>query len=457
MGDRRVLVVGGGITGLSAAVSLLDGPGCRVEVWEASNRLGGKIATSPFAGIDHVDEGADAYLTRVPAAVGFAARLGVTDLTSPTDASAAVWHERLHPIPGGIVLGMPAAIRPFVTTSLLSRRGKARAAVEPLLPRRDPGDSLGALVRQRFGAEVHERLVDALVGSIYATDTDRSSLAAVPQLATLAAQHRSLLLGGRAARAAAPTTDEVIFATPRAGMGALVAASADDIRARGGVILTGRPASSIAAGEHGWVVDGEAFDAVVLASPAARSAELLATVAPDAARLLGAIEYADVTLVRLSVPGADWPARLHGRSGYLVPKPDQRFVTATSFGSQKWAHWRPADGTQILRTSLGRDGLPVRHLDDDEVIHHTIDDLNRHLDLDLQPTEISITRWHDAFPQYRPYHHDGVAAVEAALPPTLVIAGASYRGIGIPACIADGARAAARIKESTPAADGFLT
>jgi oxygen-dependent protoporphyrinogen oxidase len=273
----------------------------------------------------------------------------------------------------------------------------------------------------------------------------------------LAEQHRSLLLGGRSARAAAPTTDEPIFATPRAGMGALVAAAADDIRARGGAIHTDRPASSIDAGESGWIVDDAAFDAVVLAAPAARSADLLATVAPDAARLLRAIEYADVTMVRLAVPGADWPDRLHGRSGYLVPKPDQRFVTAASFGSQKWAHWRPADGSQILRTSIGRDGLPVRHLDDDDVTNHTIADLNRHLDLDLQPTEISITRWNEAFPQYRPYHHDGVAAVEAALPPQLVVAGASYRGVGIPACIADGARAAARIKESTPAADGFLT
>ena len=457
MSERRVLVIGGGVTGLSAAVSLLDQPGVEVELREASPQLGGKIATSAFAGLPTIDEGADAYLTRVPAAVEFAARLGLTELTSPTDATAAVWHERLHAIPGGIVLGVPASIRPFATTSLLSWRGKARAAIEPLLPRRDPDDSLGRLVRWRFGDEVHERLVDALVGSIYATDTDHSSLAAVPQLAGLAERHRSLLLGGRKARAAAPTADGPIFAAPQAGMASLTAAAARDVVQRGGTIHTGRPVSSIARRGAGWVVDDDQFDAVVLATPAAAAADLLADAAPDAAERLRAIDYADVIIVRLAVPGDAWPERLVGRSGYLVPKPAQRHVTAASFGSQKWAHWRPPDGTQILRTSLGRDGLPVRHLDDDDATRHTIDDLNHHLGLDLQPSEISITRWRDAFPQYRPHHHDRVAAIEATLPPGIVIAGASYRGIGIPACIADGRRAAGLVKESTAAADGFVT
>ncbi len=457
MADRRRLVIGGGIAGLASAVGLLDEPGTHVEVWEASHRVGGKIETSPFAGLHGIDEGADAYLTRVPAAVSFAARMGLTDLTSPTGASAAVWHDGLHPIPGGIVLGMPAAVRPFVTTSLLSWRGKLRAAAEPILPRRPHNDRLGALIRQRFGNEVHERLVDALVGSIYATDTDSSSLAAVPQLAQLADSNRSLLLAGRRARSRTPVSDAPIFAVPRSGMATLTEAAADDIRARGGTIRTGRAAGSIEADGGGWRVDDERFDAVILATPARASAALLASVAPDAADELGAIEFADVIMVRLAVAADAWPERLHGRSGYLVPKPDQRFVTAASFGSEKWAHWRPADGAQILRTSLGRDGLPVRHLDDDQVVGHTIDEMNRHLEFDLQPTDMSITRWIDAFPQYRPHHHERVARIESALPPSIAIAGASYRGIGIPACIADGTRAAASLKQPGHGADSYLT
>lgn len=457
MADRRVLVIGGGVAGLAAAVSLLDEPDTHVEVWERSERVGGKIATSSFAGLDHIDEGADAYLTRVPSAVALADRLGVSDLVAPTDATAAVWHDGLHPIPGGIVLGMPAAIRPFVTTSLLSWRGKARAAVEPVLPRRPHDDHLGALVRQRFGDEVHERLVDALVGSIYATDTDHSSLAAVPQLAQLAESDRSLLMAGRRARHRAPATGAPIFAAPRAGMAALVEAAADDVRQRGGQVVTGRGATRLAPDAEQWRVNDELFDAVVIAAPAGAASGLLPNAAPEAAAGLADIEFADVIMVRLAIAADAWPERLRGRSGYLVPKPDQRFVTAASFGSQKWAHWQPDDGTQILRTSLGRDGLEVGHLDDEAVVRHTVDDMNRHLDLDLQPAEISITRWHDAFPQYRPHHHDRVARIESSLPPGIALAGASYRGIGIPACIADGIRAAASVKGTTPDADGFLT
>jgi oxygen-dependent protoporphyrinogen oxidase len=454
---RSVLVVGGGISGLAAAYDLAATAGVDVEVREAADRLGGKVATSPFAGIEHVDEAADAYLTRVPHAAAFARDVAVDELTAPTDATAMVWHDRLHDIPGGILLGVPAAIRPFVTTSLLSWRGKLRAAVEPFLPRSDPDDSIGRLVRARFGDEVHERLVDSLVGSIYATDTDRSSLAAVPQLATLAAEHRSLLLGGRATRRRAPDAPGgAIFGAPRDGMGALVDAAARAIADRGGRIVTGRAVESIERDGAGWRVDGDRFDAVVLATPGRTTAPLLAGVAPEAAAGLGRFEHADVIMVRLTVPATDWPERLAGRSGYLVPKPDQRYVTAASFASQKWAHWQPADGSQLLRVSLGRDGLPVMHLDDDAVLRATVDETSVHLGFDVRPGAVSITRWRDAFPQYRPRHHERVAAIDDALPPGLLLAGASYHGIGLPACIADGRRAARRIKDTTGRADDEL-
>jgi oxygen-dependent protoporphyrinogen oxidase len=440
MADRRALVVGGGIAGLAAAFELAGGPFDHVELRESSERLGGKIATSPFAGLDHVDEAADAFLRRVPSAMSLAADTGIDDLTAPTDATALVWHDGLHPIPGGVVLGLPAAVRPFVTTSLLSWRGKLRAAAEPVLPARPHDDSLGALVRQRFGDEVHERLVDALVGSIYAADTDRWSLATVPQLSQVAEHHRSLLLGARRTRRNAPAAAGPIFAAPATGMATLVEATAAGFVDRGGTIATGRPVERIERDGDAWRVDGERFDEVVLASPAPATAGLVRDVAPDAADALAAVETADVIMLRLHV--ADLPDRLHGHSGYLVPKPDQRYVTAASFASQKWAAWQPPAGGQILRVSLGRDGLPVMHLDDDAALAATLDETGRHLGLDLQPTEVSITRWPAAFPQYRPGHLERLAELRATLPTGLGLAGASYDGIGIPACIASGRTAA---------------
>ncbi len=440
---RRVLVVGGGITGLATAEALVA-RGAEVTLREADATLGGKIRTSTFAGLA-IDEGADAFLARTPEAVELAARAGLADLTSPTGATAAVWHHQLHRIPDGIVLGVPAALRPFIKTGLLSWRGKLRAACEPLLPRTSTThDVLGAYIRRRFGDEVHERLVDALVGSIYATDTDNASLGAVPQLAELAAGGRSLLLAARSARARAGklATAGPVFAAPTNGVGALVDAVAAGLRSAGADIRTSSPVATIEGDDAAWMVDGERFDAVALTAPARATAGLIASVAPEAGRLLGRIEYADVIIVTMAVPGAAWPERLRGMSGYLVPKPVQRLVTAASFGSQKWAHWRPADGGVILRVSLGRDGLGVGHLEDDAVVTTAVAEVGHHLGLDVQPSAVRISRWREGFPQYRPHHIELVGAIEGALPAGMVVGGASYHGIGIPACVRQAERIA---------------
>lgn len=452
----RALVVGAGIAGLTAAVDLVDFGRFDVEVWETDDRVGGKIRTSSFAGIPHVDEGADAYLVRVPHAAELAARLGVTDTTAPTGARAMIWNDRMHEIPSEVLLGVPAAIRPFVTTQLLSWRGKLRAAAEPFLPRTDAQDSIGRLIRARFGDEVHDRLVDALIGSIYAADTDRSSLQAVPQLAGLASNHRSLLLGGRSARARAAASGGPIFGTPRTGIGGLTAAAAAHVEQAGGIIRLGRTAGAIEADGAVWRVDDERFDVIVLATPAAATGPLLASIAPDATAALGTIEHVDVIMVRLAVPAGGIPEQIvAGHSGYLVPKSRQRYVTAVSFASQKWAHWQPANGGHLLRMSLGRDGLPVGHLDDDAAVDAVVADAEVHLGVTLQPDEVSVTRWSGAFPQYRPFHHRLVERIEAALPSGVALAGASYRGIGIPACVADGRRAALQV--STWHAEELLT
>ena len=149
-------------------------------------------------------------------------------------------------------------------------------------------------------------------------------------------------------------------------------------------------------------------------------------------------------MVTLHVGADQWPEDLAGLSGYLVPKPVQKMVTAASFGSQKWAHWRPPGGGEILRVSLGRDGLPVLHLSDDEILQITLDELTRHLGVEFSPLETRVTRWPGAFAQYRPHHADWVDAIERSLPDGVFVAGSSYRGIGIPACVRQGTEMADR-------------
>lgn len=447
--DRTVVVVGGGITGLAAAHALLSSApadSCRVTVLEAQDQLGGKIRTTPFAGHPGIDEGPDAFLARIPFATEFAREVGLGEhLVSPASGSAAVWWDGLQPIPEGLVLGLPTDMLRLARSKLISWPGKLRAATEVVRPRTSvDDDSIGTYVRSRFGDQVHERLVDPLVGSIYAADTDRFSLQAVPQLAQLAGGERSVLL---AARHRPPAPSGPVFYAPDGGMGALVDAAAAAVTRKGGTIATGTPCQTLELDGDGWRVDGQYVDAVVLACPAAQAARLLARTT-TAAEPLAAIEYADVVMVTLAVPAADWPERLHGMSGYLVPKPVQRLVTAVSFGSQKWRHWAAPDHV-VLRISLGRDGLPVLHLSNDQLVEAAVAEASEHLGVALQPTEVRVTPWQRAFPQYRPHHHRTVAAIEDELPPSLVLAGASYHGIGIPACVRSGTRAAEVLAKRT--------
>ncbi len=447
--DRHVVVVGGGITGLAAAHALLTQTHApRVTVFENDVRLGGKIRTSGFAGLPAVDEGADAYLVRVPWARELAREIGLEHrLTWPAASGAAVWRQRLHRIPDGLVLGMPSGIGGLLRSRLLSVRGVVRAGAEVLRPRTPTGnDSLGDFVRARFGRQVHERLVDPLIGSIYATATERFSMEAVPQIAELAARHRSVLLAARRARKTRPSAqDGHVFEAPIGGMGELVTSLATAITDMGGRVRVGDAARWIEPDGGAWRVNGEIADAVILATSARDAVSVIGRAAPTAIGALNAFEYADVGIVALAVPGSTWSPQLARLTGYLVPRTVGGRVTAVSFGSSKWAHWRPPDGRILLRISLGRDGAPINDLDDTAMIDTAIDEVNRHLRLDLQPSAVRVSRWPRAFAQYRPHHFDRVTALEQTLArdaPGLFVAGASYRGIGIPACIQQGTNAA---------------
>ena len=442
----RIVVIGGGITGVAAAhrlTELTNQSSTEVVLLEAEERLGGKIKTSEF-GNTQIDEGADAFLLRTPHAVQLAFDVGLgDDLVSPTAASAAIWAGKLHPIPSDLALGVPTSLMSIAKSGLIPPIGLLRAALDLVRPAsRLDHDSIGEWTRSRFGHHVHDRLVDALVGSIYGADTDRFSLGAVPQLEALSQAGRSAILSGRRMRALAPAQSGPIFGAPPLGMEQLVTSTVTDIQRRGEDrvrILSGTPCESLHQAGDGWVVNDLEADGVILAIPARQSASLVTEAMSTA---LGSFETADVAIVTVRVAAQNWPDHLHGRSGYLVPKSQQRLVTAVSFATQKWAHLAQTDGSQLLRISLGRDGLPIQHLDDTDLVNYAVEETGEHLGISIDHSTSRISRWTNAFTQYRPHHFQRISDIERQLPATMQLAGASYRGIGIPACIADGQRAA---------------
>ncbi len=462
MATRRAVVAGGGITGLAAALDLAEA-GVEVTVVEASDRLGGMLRTSPFAG-RMVDEGADAFLVRTPAALDLARRVGLADdLLHPARRDAHVWHDgALRPLPPQ-VLGVPVDLEALAASGLLTPDGLARVRrdlTDPPTPL-PPGDvTIAEAVGDRLGPEALAHLVDPLVGGINAGSTERQSLAAVaPQLdaARRDPDHASLIEACRAqlarARAAGADPAAPIFAAPAGGMARFPAAVTAATEATGRLdVRLGTAVIAVAAGPTVVLTDGTvlAADVVVVATPAPAAAGAVVGLAPEAADLLRGIEHASVAFVRLALPPDALGHPLAG-SGVLVPRTAGRAVTACSWASSKWEHLAAdrGDGTAVIRAAVGRDDDQGHLLLDDEALVATVlDDLTAILGLRGAPTEVDVHRWDGAFPQYEPGHLARVAAAEVALAdaaPTVALAGMYLRGVGIPASVASGQAAADRV------------
>ena len=450
MSTRRYAVVGGGITGLAAAWELTRiAPDDEIVVYEPG-ALGGKLRTGRFAG-RLVDEGADAFLARVPWGRELCDELGLGDeLVSPaTPVAYVAAGTALHRLPPGLVLGVPTDPDALRGSPLVGPEAVERVAAEPALPGaplaagEDP--SIGALVRSRLGDDILEHLVDPLLGGINAGDSDRLSVrAAAPQLAAAAERSASLVAGLRAAPPPDDPTAPVFWALP-GGMSALVET------------LVGALADAGVAFTSEAVVDCRDLgaDGVVLAAPAAATAGIVERAgAADAAALLRNLGHSSPVLTTLAFARADVEHPLDG-SGFLVPRREGRFVTACSFATTKWSHLGTADATTVvLRASAGRYGDDrAIDLDDDALLAATLADLDDLLSLKGEATEVRISRWRDGFPQYEPGHLERVAAIEADVAhhlPGVAVAGASYRGLGIPACIRQGRQASGQVAVKFP-------
>ncbi|WP_371564783.1 protoporphyrinogen oxidase [Streptomyces canus] len=447
MSGSRVVVIGAGIAGLAAAHRLAQ-RGAHVTVLEASDRVGGKLLPGEIAGA-RVDLGAESMLARRPEAVALAREVGLGDrLQPPATASASIWTRgALRPMPKGHVMGVPGTAEALA--GVLSGEGLARIEQDAELPRTEVGDdvAVGEYVAARLGREVVDRLIEPLLGGVYAGDAYRISMrSAVPQLFQVARTHTSLTEGVReiqARMAAGNQQTGPVFMGVRGGVGTLPLAVADSVRARGGEIVTGAPVTELRREPSGgWrVVAADRVlhaDAVIVAAPAPAAAGLLRAEAPEAATELDTVEYASMALVTLAYRRSD--TALPAGSGFLVPPVDGRTIKASTFASQKWG-WIADENPDVvvLRTSVGRHGeTKILERDDTALVDVSRHDLREATGLDATPLETRVTRWTDGLPQYPVGHHARVARIRehVAKLPGLAVCGAHYDGVGIPACIA---------------------
>ncbi|HUE08818.1 MAG TPA: protoporphyrinogen oxidase [Acidimicrobiales bacterium] len=462
---RRVVVVGGGISGLAAAWELSGAAASQsdppeIVVLESSDRLGGALRSDQLAG-RVVDTGADGFLGRRPEAVELCREVGLEDKLVPIAArGASVWSRgRLRVLPDGHAMGIPTRFWPTARSGILGIGGSVALARDALLPRPDVrgpiGDrAVGPLIARKLGRKVVDQLADPLIGGIHAGSVDDMSAAAVfPPLLSAAHRRGSLM---RALRAETPKPDPdgpPLFWAIDGGMEAFVGALAAALERRGVRLELSSAVDGLEREGSSWTLTGRCeirADGVVLALPAPVTAQLLQPHDDEAAALLASIDYASVTVVTFRAPDDCVPADLFG-TGFLVPRcsaPKGRepwAVTACTYLDRKWPHLA-REGEVLLRTSLGRiDDARADQWTDADCAARAWEELGALMGLNGEPTEWTVVRHARAFPQYRVHHLLRTAGVEAAVARLggLAVAGSAYRGVGIPACIASG-RAAAR-------------
>lgn len=453
MSRPRVAVIGGGLTGLAAAWHLRDD--VEVVVHEAADRPGGQIRTIDLQG-GPLDVGADAFLLRQPAGPALLARLGFDgdEVVTPRTGRVRLWLDRrLRELPAGTVFGVPTDLRALARSRVLSPVDLAFAASEPLRPRRQViGDrSVLDLVGERFGRGVVERLVEPLLGGVYAGDPARlSAEATLPAVWEAAARHRSVLGGLRARRAATPGAGEgPVFATVRGGLERVVERLSV---ALGDRLRTDSPVRAVRAHDGGVVLHlddrSEIFDRVVLALPPTAAAGLLAADWPALARELVGVRSASVGVVALAYAPEDARA-LPEASGVLVPRTEGRVTKAITLSSVKWPHLATR-GRVLLRASVGRvDDDRALAFDDDELVERVDAEVRWALGLRAPARERVVVRWPDALPQYDVGHLarlDRIGHLLTQRPGGLHLGGALFGGVGLSARAADAERLAAEVR-----------
>ncbi len=464
----RIAVIGGGITGLAAAHRVGElAPDYRVTLFEAGPRLGGVLQTERRDGY-LVERGPDMFTTAEPWAVELCRRLGMEDEligVNPDHRQAFIIHRgRLTPVPEGFTLMAPARMWPVVTTPLLSMRGKLRLIQEYFVPARqeDGDESLASFATRRLGKEAYEHLVQPLISGIYTADPEKLSMAAaLPQFVEMERRHGGV---ARALRRGASKKEDRgssgarynRFVTPREGMESLVARLAERLPA-GGVRLNAQ-VESLARGPEGrWTLSlrendqprEEAFDGVILATPAPAVARLVRPVDAALAESLSAIPYAGVAILVAAYRREQIAHPLHG-FGCVAPLVERRNLVSISFSSVKFPGRAPEGGV-LLRAFVGGACQPhLVDLPDEELGALVKDEFRELLGVSGEPQFREIIRWRNVMPQYHVGHLERVRTIEdrVAQLPGLELAGNAYRGVGVPFCIRSAEAAAQRLVDS---------
>jgi oxygen-dependent protoporphyrinogen oxidase len=460
---RRVVIIGGGITGLAAAYAL-DGAVRRGEVdeavlLEAGRRLGGKILTERIDGF-LIEGGPDSFITLKPQAVRFAREMGLGDHLIGTLEPRHVFIRhagRLYPLPDGLTGLIPQRLGPFVRSPLFSLVEKARFGLEPFVPPSANGtdESLGSFVRRRLGQAAVDRLAAPLLAGIHAGDIDRLSLLATfPQLAEAERRYGSLTRAVLARGRKTPVNGTLagspmsVFMTLRGGLEELVRTAAASIRHV--AIRTGTPVGAIDHAGGAYVVrlgSGERLEAeaVIVTVPPHAAVRMLAGVNGPAATMAGMIRSISTAVIALGFKRDQVRHRLDGH-GYVGSHREGVAHTACTWVSSKWPDRAPRESVQ-LRCFVGRDGAQsALELDDHDLTNTVVEELRPLLGITGSPVVARVYRWQEAMPQYEVGHLERLDAMQAALAatPGLILAGSPYRGVGLPDCIAQGQHAAQR-------------
>jgi len=448
-----VVVVGGGIAGLSAAFELQK-HGRSFAILERASRTGGVILSEQI-GDFVVDGGPDSILTQKPEGIALCKELGIADRLVPTKPPRLAYIQRdgrLHALPANSVLGIPTRFGPFLRTGLFTWAGKMRMGAEMLVPAgpANVDESIGSFMRRRFGDEAVDYLAEPLLAGIHAGDVDRLSIRALfPRFVETECQHGSLLRAFRKQRPSAPPSPDGVFRSFPGGLSELVRA-----------LTAALPASSIRLGSTATHVsrtplavetsDGTIHQgrALILTSPAYTTANLVRDVDAELSRLCDEIPYASSGTIALAFPRAAVAHGLNG-SGFVVPRVERTGIMAASWLSSKWPNRAP-DGHVLMRAFVGgaRDPGAIDK-PDDVLIATALSALRPLLGISGEPLLTRVYRFERKSAQHDVGHLDRMAAIDKRLAalPGLFVTGSGFRGVGIPDCVADARATAKRVSE----------